>query len=93
MTCPNCGQEFDGGRCPNCGRPRLKNGFKVAAILLLVLVALLSALMGGCAIVVGVASLFGPGGFWSGAPAILFGTILIGAVVSIVWGVKAKWRG
>jgi hypothetical protein len=50
MTCPNCGQEFDGGRCPHCGRPTSNTGSRIAAVFLLVFLVLPAGLFGACSV-------------------------------------------
>jgi hypothetical protein len=50
MTCPNCGQKFDGSRCPNCGRPTSSTGSRIAAVFLLVFLVLPAGLFGACSV-------------------------------------------
>jgi hypothetical protein len=57
MTCPNCGQEFEGGHCPNCGRPASKLGKRVVAILLLVIFAIPFSCTGACFVIAGASSI------------------------------------
>jgi hypothetical protein len=62
MTCPNCGRDFTGGRCPNCGRPIYRTFNRVAAVVVLLLLVVPSALVGACSAIGGIQSASGPVG-------------------------------
>ena len=49
MTCPNCGQEFEGDRCPNCGRPVAASPARLGALALWVSLVTPLAAFGACA--------------------------------------------
>lgn len=51
MTCPNCAQEFEGNRCPNCGRPATNASSRIAAVFILVFLVLPAGLFGACSVV------------------------------------------
>lgn len=50
MTCPNCGSEYQGDRCPNCGRPASSSGGRIAAVVILIFLVIPAALFGACSI-------------------------------------------
>ncbi|RYG27048.1 hypothetical protein EON82_00910 [bacterium] len=67
MICPNCGHDFNGGRCPNCGRPIYRTFNRVAAVVVMLLLVIPSALVGACSAIGGIQSVTGPvgsGGYW-----------------------------
>jgi hypothetical protein len=48
MTCPNCSQEFEGNRCPNCGHPVARTGSRIAAVLVVTFLVLPAGVFGAC---------------------------------------------
>lgn len=93
MTCPNCGQEFEGAACPNCGRPSRSNGGRIAAVIIAVFLVMPCALFGGCVVMVGAGGMSNRnvGGFEP-----VFGlTVMVTAAVLIglLYLVRSLWRG
>lgn len=91
MKCPNCGREFEGNRCPNCGFSPPQGGNRIVAIILLVFLTLPSAAIGACSGYAVIASGRDTAGFWQ-----LFAAI--GAVALVVFAgsillVRRLWRG
>ncbi|CAN5641786.1 hypothetical protein BH11ARM2_BH11ARM2_25390 [soil metagenome] len=61
MKCPNCGEEFEGRRCPHCGHPDGGSTFnRILAVVVVVFLALPLGLVGACGAYVGLAGLVGP---------------------------------
>ncbi|RYG27049.1 hypothetical protein EON82_00915 [bacterium] len=51
MTCPNCGQAFEGSRCPNCGWPVASTGSRIASVFVVVFRVLPAGIFGACSVV------------------------------------------
>ena len=89
MICPNCTQEFDGPRCPNCGRPAVPKGNRVVAVILLVLLTLPLALFGACsALLLSSSSGLGSLGLFG-----VFTVVGLGGAYGTVVQAKKLWRG
>ena len=94
MVCPNCGQTFEGDRCPNCGHPVASKGARIAAVVLAVLIVLPLAVFGACGLVIGLPGIFSKG--QDGAIAggfIMFALAAIGLAVLIGLTARDMWRG
>ena len=89
MTCPNCGQEFEGARCPHCGRPKAGSGGRNAAVVVAVLLVFPSAVFGACAVMLGVSD-GGRLGRIDPFAVVGFGALVV-AIALGVWCVKL-WK-
>ena len=94
MTCPNCGQEYEGARCPHCGRPSSNAANRVVAVVIAIFLVLPLALVGACSVWGGVSTALQPHGgegYW-----IIFavvGAFAIPAFIGLAYLVAKLWRG
>ncbi len=91
MKCPNCAQDFEGERCPNCGRPRQNSAGRVGAVAVLILFVLPIASIGACFAAAGTGqfSFLGTG---MDNSLLLIAAAFIGvAIVGLFW-MRNLWR-
>ena len=96
MTCPNCGQEYEGARCSHCGRPSSNTANRVIAVILAIFLVLplALALAGACSVWGGMNSAVAPD--FGGGIGIVFlavGAVSIAAFVGLAYVVAKLWRG
>ena len=87
MTCPNCGAEFEGERCPNCGRAATRAPLRTAALLVAVSAVVPCAWMGACS---GVIAAFATGQGGSARRVLTIGAV--GAGVAVFVGLVSWFR-
>ena len=93
MNCPNCGREFEGDRCPNCGTPAARTGGRIGAVVVVLFLTLPFALFGACSSLLVAGSV--SGGFRPGSFA-LFGLFALGGFGTAIGGLlfaRKLWRG
>ena len=87
MTCPNCGREFEGERCPQCGRPAHSSSGRTTAIILIVLAVVPCGVFGACTALLGSDS---PKGL--GDPFALLGLASFAVAIGILVLAVRLWR-
>jgi hypothetical protein len=93
MTCPNCGQEFEGNRCPNCGRPTTSTGSRIAAALVVILLVLPAGVFGACSAVVLALATTGTPDIFSLGMFLVFTLAGLGLAYWAIQWAKSLWNG
>ena len=90
--CSNCGQTFQGNRCPNCGKAVRTTGNAILAVIMAIFVMLPLGLFGACSGVLGVMSLGSRGSFGEVMPLMLMAAAGIGAAIGVGVLVRNLWN-
>ena len=92
MICPNCAQEYDGDRCPNCGR-LTRGASRGAAWIVFAFLVLPTSAIGTCSLVMGLPELGTPAAKGEGLVVLWFCifvslSLFVGSVAYFLW----LWR-